>query len=204
VELPAVLPLGEAETPRVRAEAVAWVLERLRTSPASTPEQLRELIDARHADTRERALEVMTGEERFRDAQTLWAALPESPYDDVRTKLVKHLEERLAALPPGSLRHVWVTALLAVHRGGKAKPQVAHQIARRLVERPAEAPELLPLLGIALRSLRQPEKHAALTAVVRAAETRPALRDQIREKLPELAILDNAATARASVAGGAA
>jgi hypothetical protein len=199
VPLPAVLGLGEAAAPRVRADAVAWLVDRLRQSPEARPEHLRELVDARHADTRERALALMSEEPRFREAETLWAALPESPYDDVRAKLVAHLEERLAALPPGSLRHLWVTSLLAVHRGGKAKPQVAHQIARRVVDQPHEAAELLPLLGIALRSLRQPEKRAALAALVRAAERRPALRAQIAERLPELAILDDAATARASV-----
>jgi hypothetical protein len=117
----------------------------------------------------------------------------------VRLKLVAHLEERLAALQPGTLRHVWVTSLLAVHRGGKAKPQVARQIAARIVEKPAEAPDLLPLLGIALRSLRQPEKRAALAALVRASEERPSLKTEIMKKLPELRILDDAATAKASV-----
>jgi hypothetical protein len=199
VELDSVVGLGEADAPVVRAEAVAWLLDKIRESPEAKPEHLRELIDARHPDTRERALETMEKEARFRDARTLWAALPESPYDDVRARLVAHLEERLAALPEGSVRHVWVTALLAVHRGGKAKPRVAQQISRRIVDQPGEAAELLPLLGIALRSLRQPERRAALAALVRAAEHRPALREQVKRGLPELTILDDAGTARASV-----
>jgi hypothetical protein len=198
VDLASLVALGEAAAPLVRKEAVGWVIEKLR-EPEGKPEHLRELIDARHIDVRERALQVMTEETRFRDAETLWAALPQSPYDDVRLKLVAHLEERLAALQPGTLRHVWVTSLLAVHRGGKAKPQVARQIAARIVDKPAEAPDLLPLLGIALRSLRQPEKRAALAALVRAAEKRPSLKTEIMKKLPELRILDDAATAKASV-----
>jgi hypothetical protein len=201
VPLGDVVGLGDAPVPTVRTEAVAWLIDRIREAPDARPEHLRELIDARHADTRQRALETMAKEPRFRDQKTLWAALPESPYDDVRAQLVAHLEERRTLLPAGSLKHVWVTALLAVHRGGKAKPGVARQIARRIVEDPAQAPELLPLLGIALRSLRQPEKRAALAALVRAAETRPALRAQVTAGLPELSILDDAGTARASVAG---
>jgi hypothetical protein len=86
-----------------------------------------------------------------------------------------------------------VTSLLAVHRGGEAKPLVARQIAARIAEKPAEAPELLPLLGIALRSLRQPEKRAALAALVRAAEKTPALKTEIGKRLPELKILDDRA-----------
>jgi len=201
VPLGDVVGLGDAPVPTVRTEAVAWLIDRIRESPDSRPEHLRELIDARHADTRQRALETMSKEPRFRDQQALWAALPESPYEDVRAQLVAHLEQRRGLLPAGSVKHVWVTALLAVHRGGKAKPEVARQISRRIVEDPAQAHELLPLLGIALRSLRHPEKRAALAALVRAAETRPALRAHARAVLPELTILDDAGTARASVAG---
>jgi hypothetical protein len=204
VPLADVVGLGDVPVPIVRTQAVEWLIERIRESPEARPEHLRELLDARHADTRQRALEAMAKEPRFRDEQALWAALPESPYDDVRAQLVAHLEARRALLPAGTTKHVWVSALLAVHRGGKAKPEVARQISRRIVEDPAQAPELLPLLGIALRSLRQPERRAALAALVRAAETRPALRAAVTAKLPELAILDDAGTARASVAGGRA
>jgi hypothetical protein len=199
VELETVLGLGEAEVPPVRAQAVEWLLERIRGSAASRPEHLRELIDARHLDTRERALALWEAEPRFHDDGTLWAALPESPYEDVRARVIAHLERRLAELTPGSIRHIWVSALLAVHRGGRAKPLVARQISRRIADHPAEADDLLPLLGIALRSLRQPERRAGLAALVRAAETRPGLRAQIQRHLPELHILDDAGTARASV-----
>jgi len=51
-------------------------------------------------------------------------------------------------------------------------------------------------------------EHGSLEAsdmenLVRAAETRPALRAQVTAGLPELSILDDAGTARASVNGGA-
>jgi hypothetical protein len=200
VDLSSVVALGEAAAPLVRKEAVGWVIERLR-APEGKPEHLRELIDARHVDVRERALVVME-EEKFRDSETIWSALPESPYDDVRIQLVKHLEARLRELPKGSLRHVWVTSLLAVHRGGKAKPQVARQIAARIADKPSEAPELLPLLGIALRSLRQPEKRAALAALVRAAEKKPSLKSEISKRLPELKILDDRAMVTCREAAG--
>lgn len=201
VEVGAVLGLGDATIPAVRESAVGWLLERIR-APEGKPEQLRDLIDARHADVRGRALDAMAAEPRFRDAEALWTALPESPYDDVRARLLAHLEERRAALPAGSLRHVWITALLSFQRGGKAKPEVARQIARRIVEKPGETAELLPLLAIALRSLRQPERRAALAALVRAAESRPELGAQLAARFPELVILDDAATAAASTGAG--
>jgi hypothetical protein len=201
VAIETLLALAAAEAPPVRAEAIAWVLERIAKAPDARPEQLRELVDARHEDVRVQALATMDGEARFRESPALWAALPESPYDDVRAHLVARLEAHAARVAPGSLPHVWATALLAVHRGGKQKPQVARQIAARAIAHPDEAPSLLPLLAIALRSLRVPERCAALAALVRAAERRPGLGEAIARHLPELKIFDDAAAARASTGG---
>jgi hypothetical protein len=200
VSLGALLPLSGAEAPAVRAQGLDWLLEKL-GAPEAKPEQLRELVDARHADVRARALDKLAAEPRFATDPLLWAALPESPYDDVRAFLVARLEAQRARLPAGSLAHVWATALLNVHRGGKQKPEVARQIAAELERHPAQAPELLPLLAIALRSLRVTERAAALAAVVRAVERRPSLAPAVARALPELRILDDAATARASVGG---
>jgi hypothetical protein len=93
---------------------------------------------------------------------------------------------------PETLRHLWVTTLLAVHRGSRDKRAVIEQIADRIIERPAEAEALLPLLGVALRSVREPERRAALAALARAAFERPALRMAISAKLPELKLFDEA------------
>ncbi len=116
---------------------------------------------------------------------TLWQRLLESPYDDVRLALVPHLEAMLSRanlvgglelsheLDPERLRLLWASVLLNVRRGGRVKPGVVQQVAQRLAGRPDEAEQLLPLLGLALRSVRAPERRAALAAVVRLVEDRP-------------------------------
>jgi heme exporter protein D len=116
----------------------------------------------------------------------LWAALSESPYDDARGFLVRHLGERVGTFGPETLRHVWATSLLAVHRGGRAKRAVVNQVGARIAERPAEAESLLPLLAVALRSVRAPERRTALAAVARAALREPRLKGAIARALPEL------------------
>jgi hypothetical protein len=185
--LPDLLPLANAGVPAVREEGLGWVLELL-GDPAGRPEHLREIIDARHSDSRTRALARLGEDARFRDRPELWSALAESPYDDVRKHLVDHLRGREAALTPGTLRHVWATTLLAVHRGGRAKQAVLRQLADRIAASPAEAEALVPLLRIALRSVRAPERRGAIAAVARAALSSPELRRVFEVAFPELVL----------------
>ncbi len=187
-ELQVVTALGNAGAPLVRAEAVAWVVSLLEREPAARPEHLRELLDARHADTRALALAALTRIERLRGELSLWAALAESPYDDVRDALVRRMDDWRGTLSPSSLRHVWATALLAIHRGSRTKRLVLLQLAERLAERRDEVPVLLPLLRVGLRSVRPPERRAALAAIGRAAFAAPDLRDALALAFPELTL----------------
>jgi hypothetical protein len=188
----AVVGLKDAEAPRVREEAMAWVTQIIERSPHARAEHLRDLVDSKHADVRREALAAMRKTLRYKESTELWGAFFESPYEDVRSFLVAHLTARQTAYPPETLRHLWVTTLLAVHRGSRDKKVVIDQIAGRIIERPAEAEALLPLLGVALRSVREPERRAALAALARAAYEQPALRTAISAKLPELKLFDGA------------
>ena len=194
-DLPALLKLAGAPVATVREAAVEWLLQLFTLNERdATPEHLRELLDSRFADVRARSLRRLEEDPRFADSAALWRALAESPYDDARTFLVKHLDQRLPSLEPSSLQHVWATTLLAVHRGARAKPAAARQLADRIARRPAEAEALLPLLGHALRSVRAPERMAAVAALSRAAFEAPQLQEAIARKLPELKLLGTEVT----------
>ncbi|WP_437592832.1 hypothetical protein [Sorangium sp. So ce1000] len=182
--------LATAGAPRVREEAVAWLVEALGRSPHGRAEHVRDLFDSRHEDVRARALALFEADARFRDDTGLWAALAETPHEGARAFLIRHLAARKAAFSPEALRHVWASALLAVHGGARDKRAVVRQIADRVVARPGEADALLPLLGVALRSVRPPERRAALGALARAAFRAPALRDAIARRLPELRLFE--------------
>lgn len=184
-----VLQLRDAKVEQTRAAAVEWVLGFVRDEKLGTSVHLRELVDARHSDVRSRALEVLLAEPRFRrDLLTLWAALAESPYDDVRVFLVKHLDEVARGLDEADVRHVWASSLLAIHRGSRTKRVVLRSIAERLERRPEEALELAPLLAIALRSARETERRGALAAIARAAFAAPSTRDALAAAIPELTL----------------
>ncbi len=137
-------------------------------------------------------------ESRARDDVVLWHRLMESPHDDVRLALAADLDARLKrsngegatdlslAMNPDRLRLLWASVLLNVRRGGRIKPGVIDQVADRLGRRPDEAEMLLPLLAVGLRSLRAPDRRAALAAVVRLVEHRPESAVLVQKSLPEL------------------
>ena len=122
------------------------------------------------------------------DDAMLWSRLVETPYDDLRLKVVDYLERRVKL--PGTeaerLQSVWRSVLLGVHRGGRQKAKAVRQIAQAIVEDPARGETLLPVLAVAVRSVRGPEARAGLAAVVSAVEARPQLVEAVRRHLPEL------------------
>jgi hypothetical protein len=182
------LGLARASVPGVRTAATAWLAAKLAAAPFATPVHVRELLDASAREPRRAALTLAAEHLRFGESPALWTAMAESPHADVRAFLVAHLRERQSSFEPGSLRAVWATTLLAVHRGGRAKRGALMQVADRAARTPAEAESLVPLLGVALRSVRAPERRAALAAIARAAMIEPRLRAAIARLLPELSL----------------
>ena len=118
----------------------------------------------------------------------LWCRLLETPYDDLRLPLIDELARRSTLPGAGAddLAPVWCSVLLGVHRGGRQKIKATQQIARKLADDPAQAEKLLPVLVVAVRSIRGAESRAGLAAVVSAVEARPELGPLVRQQLPEL------------------
>lgn len=182
------LRLADAPSDTVRGEAIDWLIASLKDSSLTSPLHVRELIDAPFSDVRQKAIVWMLNDRRFKNELTLWAAMTETPYDDVRATLVRHLEEAKSSIDRTKLEHVWATVLLAVHRGSRAKAVATRQIAERIIARPEDADGLLPLLGVALRSLRVPERRNAIAAIGRAAFFASGLREKISRHLPGLVV----------------
>jgi hypothetical protein len=193
------LLLAEAEAEPVRAQAVAWARGVLGTSPHFQTAWVLEWLDSRHRDVRAEGWAWFLAEPRAHQDFLLWQRLLESPYDDLRLCLVEMLEDTVTRqspvavdrgrLDPELVRLLWASVLLNIHRGGRSKPRVVGQIVSRLDRHPAEAPQLLPILAVALRSLRGPEWRAGLTGVVRLLEHRPELAPAVQEAFPELSVI---------------
>jgi hypothetical protein len=191
-----VLSLAEAECASVRPEIARFVCGRLAAWSRFEPDWMLELMDSRHADVRTEAIAWFRGEPRACENVALWRRLLESPYDDVRVALVADLEsrvkgrdmDRLASLEldPEALRLLWASVLLSIHRGSRAKPTVVRQLVRRIERRPEETASLLPLLAVALRSSRGPERRAGLAGIAGLVARRAEAAALVSASFPEL------------------
>lgn len=177
------VPALEAGVASVRTLATAAIVPRLHN-----PLRVRDALDVAHADVRAATLAHLDAHRALATSPVLWSAMAESPHDDVRAWLVTHLRTHTHTLAAGSLRHVWATALLNVHRGGAHKKRVLQDVAARLQAHPADAAEWVPLLRFALRSVRPHERRSALAVVARAAFETPSLRDALTRHIPELTL----------------
>lgn len=188
-ELRVISKIARAGVATVRAEGTQWATAIIAAHAAATPEHLRDLADAPHADARAHALAAVAETPKLA-TPGLWYALTESPYPDVRDVVIDNAKKWYDAAPPQTLRHVWTSAMLAVDRGANAKRRSAKQLAERVLSHPAEAEVLLPILRVALRSVRPPERASALAALARAVTRDPALRALAARLVPELTVTE--------------
>ncbi len=224
------LLLAESKANAVRPDMIRWLSGVLGGSPHFQSDWILELLDSRHEDVRCEGWTWFLAEPRAANEVAIWRKLLESPYDDIRLKVVVLLERvgtgsaersttrsvsegersterpipslmerspsltlrvngaNLPQLEPELVRSLWATVLLNIHRGSRTKPRVVAQIATRLQRRPEEAKHLLPILAVALRSVRGPEWRTGLAAVVRLMEQRPELRTVVQREFPELKV----------------
>jgi hypothetical protein len=76
--------------------------------------------------------------------------------------------------------------LLGVHRGGRAKLRALKQISEAIAAEPDRAERLVPVLAVAIRSVRPPEARAGLSAILSAVAARPELEATLARWIPEL------------------
>lgn len=193
-ELEAALPVLDAPVREARDRAAQWIVPILLREELGLDAHVREILDSRHPDIRARGFTLLEETPRFRDSIVLWAALAESPHADARAFLLALLARRKVALEATqlsdrSLHHLWATTLLEVHRGSRAKQRALTQLGERLESQPQQVEILLPLLSLALRSVREPERRGALSALVRTAARQPEVRAAIAQHAPEIEIL---------------
>jgi len=102
--------------------------------------------------------------------------------------LVRRLNDRqnLPGASPDSLAALWQTVLLNIHRGGRTKLSALRQISDRILREPQQAQLLLPVLAVAIRSVRPPEARHGLAAIVAAVDRIPELSAEVSRQLPEL------------------
>jgi hypothetical protein len=196
-EVRAVFGLREAEAEPLRADLVRWARGVLSQRPDFQPLWVLEFLDSRHEDVREIGWEWLQGDERAREDTAVWQCLLESPYDNIRLRMIAMLEERAGEgdgkFSPETVRGLWASALLNVHRGSRVKPVVVRQVLKRLAAHPEEGGELLPIIAVVLRSVRGPEFRAGLAGLAAYLERNPDRQALVEAVFPELKLTPGSA-----------
>lgn len=192
--------LSSAECEIAGGEIAKFALGILGTSEHYNPDQIIRFFDSTLLRMRLASWEWLSPASAGWSDARLWSRLIESPYDDVRLRLVQALRHRLSI--PGAdseaHAHVWGSVLLGIHRGGRTKLIAMGQISRAIREHPEDAERLLPVLAVAIRSVRLPEARVGLSAIVSAVDARPELEAVVSRYLPELKLNISNATAGAA------
>ncbi len=183
-----IVRLASATCSAIASELTEWALPILGEKAVYERDTMCAFLDSLLKEARSAAWSWLLKKEgpAYHDAG-LWARLVETPYDDLRLSIVDLLA--LRALPgtsADSLESLWCSVLVAVHRGGRQKSKAVRQIGDAIRANPKRADALIPVLSVAIRSVRPAEARAGLSSLVAAADTNPELSATIQKLIPEL------------------
>ncbi|MDB5346292.1 MAG: hypothetical protein JWP89_4669 [Schlesneria sp.] len=186
--------LATAQCDAVGADVSRYALAFLGSPEDYRADSVSPFFDSLNAQVRRGAWGWLTPQSAGYDDPELWSRLLETPYDDIRIRLVENLTLRANQAAPRALQRqdlstVWTTVLLGVHRGGRAKLSALRQISQAISERPERAELLIPVLAVAIRSVRPPEARAGLSAILSAVAARPELEELLGRAIPELRLM---------------
>jgi hypothetical protein len=187
-----------AQCESVAEQLAAWALSQLNRESMYSTDWIIEFFDSANESIRSAAMNWLESPESLgHNDAALWSRLVETPYDDVRLRLIRTLQDRVrdskhvsASLNANSLTSLWCSVLLGVHRGGREKLLAMDQIRLAIQKKPELADTLLPVLSVAARSLRPPERRRALASFAALLQQVPALSADIQQHIPELTLVD--------------
>ena len=223
--------LSRARCEAMASEITTWALSILNTELYKMDDVV-EFFDALSESMRDASMSWLElPSSRGYNDTALWARLVETPFDDVRLRVVEclHRRTKLPGAETDALASIWCAVILGVHRGGRTKLKAILQIQAVLCDsrhdgwpgletassKPRSVPRstqsspsfdtaavgheghsihaarLIPVLAVAIRSLRLPERRAALAAVASIVQHNPDLQSDIQRLLPELTWVDS-------------
>lgn len=187
--------LADTRCAALAAHMAQWALQQFAGDETYHRDAVVRFFDSRSPEVRAAACDWLgEGAGPVWDDPVLFTQLMETPYSEVRLRLVELLEARtLPADSQTGLPAVWERVLLGIERGGRQKLMATRQLAEQLQGDPAQADRLLPVLAAAVRSVRRPESRAGLAAVVASLAACPELTAAVERHLPELEIVGEVA-----------
>jgi len=195
IEREQICALANAKCSAIAGELTAWTLKFLGTKENYSSDQVIRFFDSNQDKSRAAAWTWLMADSHALIDASLWSRLAETPHDDLRLRVIDCLQRqtKLPGADGNQLENVWRSVLLGVHRGGRQKAKAVRQISQAIVENPQRVETLLPVLAVAVRSVRGPESRAGLAAVVTLTEAGPELTEAVRRHLPEMKFAEVAA-----------
>lgn len=195
--------LAEAECLAIAGEIAAWALPLVGEAGSYQRDNVLPFFDSLSLPIRKASWGWLlkdsdhTNASAYEDA-VFWCRLLETPFDETRQQLIEVLDQRSQRTFPrpetNALTPIWCSVLAGVHRGGRQKLKAIHQMTAALAKHPEQAEALLPVLSLALRSIRGPEMREAMSAVALLTLENPDLASAIGQHLPEVEIQPMGAT----------
>jgi len=191
----AIAALANSRCDATGREVTEWALRLIGPRDVYDRELVCRFFDSLNESVRDAAWDWLLKDSAGYHDPGLFARLIETPFDRLRLSLIDLMHKRsIGALETPGLRAtglealapVWCSVLLSVHRGGRQKGKAVRQIGEAIREKPQAAELLLPILAVAIRSVRPSEARAGLSAVVGAVECHPELAAAVEKHLPEL------------------
>lgn len=184
--------LADCDCTTMAGEITPWALDRIAARGPYSADLVIPFFDVLMRPTRVAATAWLKGSSSAYQDPKLWVQLVESPFDDVRIQLVEMLafRQRRPDLEQGEMTPVWVSVILGVHRGSRTKPKAIAQLADEISRKPGSADDLLPVIGVALRSIRGPEMRYALAALARLSQDSPELRTKVESHFREVEFVE--------------
>lgn len=182
--------LGNARCEALGGELAKFAIEIVGAPPNYDRDVVVALFDSLLEPVRTVVLAWFRGSAAAQDDPVLWSRVIETPFDDVRLPIIDLLTHRAARprIDAQDLRPLWTAVLLSVHRGGRQKLRAIEQLVTAVVDVPARGATLLPVLAVAVRSIRGPEQRAGLAGIARLIEYVPDLAPMIGQAIPELSV----------------
>ena len=181
--------LGQCQCASHAAALTRWALAQLASHDNYDREVVTPLLDSSLAAMRMTASAWLEGSAAAQNDPVIWSRLLETPYEDLRLHAIEQLQRRAIRprLSTADLTPLWTSVLVGVERGGRQKQHAIRQLAEAIADRPESVESMLPVLVVAVRSVRRPEQLAALAAIAWLLEHCPELTARIGSALPELA-----------------
>lgn len=187
--------LSEAQCLAIAGDIAAWALPILGEAKFYQRDNVLPFFDSLSLPIRKASWEWLLKDSETTNAQAyedpvFWCRLLETPFDETRQQLIEVLDQRSERSFPRpdtkALTPIWCSVLAGVHRGGRQKLKAIHQMTVALEKHADQVEALLPVLALALRSVRGPEMREALAAVARLTTADSALSSAIQNHLPEI------------------